>query len=262
MTVNAAQKFLVFAFPRTGSTALMDALNLHPNIQCLHEPFNPENLESRHNTGITSRAALLEALAEIFDRYDGIKHVFDPSGWPFDNGSTLNMNVLVCGARVVLMRRQNVLRRLVSLEICRQTNAYTVFKLWPIVRGKTFKFAKLDNAVIRKGLQEDSYWHERVLQELNSRGIPTFELDYERLFNPDAGANARLACINEVFRFLVRPELKSERLPILGIQQVLSPAHKVLGEEIYAAIPAIDEIESEFGSDATGWLFRAGHSIW
>jgi hypothetical protein len=256
MIANGADKFLVFSFPRTGSTALMDALNLHPSIQCLHEPFNPENLESRYNRGITSRKELLEALAEGFDRYDGIKHVFDTSGWPFESGSDLNVDLLVCGARVLLMRRQNVLRRLVSLEICRQTNAYTVFKLWPIVRGKKFTFEKLDGAVIRKGLEEDSHWHDRVLRELNSRSIPCFEVGYERLFDPDAGVNARMGVINEVFRFLGRPELKSERLPILGIQQVLSPAHKVLDKEIYAAIPAIEEIESEFGSDATGWLFR------
>jgi len=233
----------------------MDAINMHPSIKCLHEPFNPENEDTQYHA-ITSRKELVQALGEIYACYDGIKHVFDPGGWPFDNGSRLNIDLLTCGPRVVLMRRQNVLRRLVSLEICRQTNAYTIFKLWPIIRGKKFRFDPLDKDAIRIGLEDDMSWHTRVNEELESKGIPRFEVTYERLFDPDVDNKARMAAINEVFRFLDKPELRTERLPIGGIHQVLSPAHKVLNKEVYDAIPAIEEIEMEFGSDSTGWLFR------
>lgn len=122
MTVSQPNKFLLFSLSRCGSTNLMHSLNCHSDIHCLHEPFNPDRLRRQYGSQVTDLASLRQVMAEIWRTHNGIKHVWEPSGWPFARHSTLNQCLLLeAEARVIFLRRRNTLRRIVSNHMSMQT---------------------------------------------------------------------------------------------------------------------------------------------
>lgn len=251
-------RFLIFALGRTGSTALMRALNCHPAIRCIHEPFNIRDLTSRFGGRARDRATLIALLDEIAAEYNGIKHVWNPLGWPFLESPELNFEVLTNFGPVLLLHRANILRRLVSAEIAQQADRYQLPEQAAQYRRnlRWFPFHHLDRDRLKESLEAETQAIEKARRRLRAAGVPSLELTYEQLYAPGCRED-RVRRMAPIFQFLglAIEDLSKEALRSLSI--ILDPAANKLNDEtIYSMVPDILGIEAEFGSDATGWLFH------
>ena len=249
-----SDRFLLCALARTGSTTLMRALNCHPLVRCLHEPFNPDNAHANYRARVSDRQSLHAALDEIWKHYNGIKHVWHPTGWPFPEGSDFNRWLLTSGHPVLFLRRANALRRVVSSQISRQTGVYEG-DVAQRERLLSFAFGPLDADWIRQQLAREAEWLAEARRCLEEAAVPHMELVYEELYEAGVGAEKRVRRVNRILDFLGRTPLEEESAARAAA--LLEPgAHQRNSQEIYGRIPGIEEVERLFGSDETGWLFR------
>ena len=250
---RVADRFLIFALSRTGSTSLMRALECHPAICCAHEPFGSGA------AAVENRAELHARLDAIAREFNGIKHVWNSMGWPpFVRDPTLHFELLTSFGPVLVLRRNNVLRRIVSSEIARQTHIYqSAVCARDYRRGlRWFPFRRLDVPRIERELALETRAIARVRQQLADAGIRHLDLAYEELFAP-GDAEDRLQQIEPVFQFLGASFFELDEDARRAVADILDPAlNKLNDAEMLWRIPDITEIEAQFGSDDTGWLFR------
>ena len=71
----------------------MNVLNCHPDIRCLREPFNPDQAGNTYLGRVHDLGSLDVVLRHIWRGYNGVKHVWEPSGWPFGRGMGFNLAV-------------------------------------------------------------------------------------------------------------------------------------------------------------------------
>lgn len=244
----------MLALGRTGSTTLRHVLDCHPALGCLHEPFNPDRRGSRGR--ITDGTTLRRELRELRVRACGFKHVWDPDGWPFPSGSALN-RVLATepGQRILFLNRRNVLRRLVSVQMSAQAKAWTVDDA-DRATIREFPFAPLDRGALGRLLSRELDTIAAFRRAITASGNPCLDLWYEDLFDPALSVDVQAAKIDEIFGFLgidARPS-PTERARMCAL---LRPARgPVNSDASYRRVPGIDDVEAQFGSDATGYLFR------
>jgi hypothetical protein len=254
-TLNNGNRFLIFALARTGSTTLMNVLNQHPSIRCLKEPFNPDNDHATYLQRVSDQASLFAVLEEVWQTYNGIKHVWHPSGWPFSQNSSFNNWLLTAGCRVIFLHRANKLQRIVSSQISQQSGVYHIDDYSAREHLLRFQFAPLDTDWIAQQLWGEQKWLMEARQCLRECSLPFLELIYEELYTASLSAQGRLHKINQLLEFLDQPPFeiqKSER-----VIELLDPkVGKLNSQEVYHRIPGIEEIEHRFGSDDTGWLFK------
>jgi len=257
MTVAEPHKFLLVSLPRCGSTSLMHSLNCHPDISCLHEPFSPSRFCGQYGRQATDPASLRLTMAEIWRAHNGIKHVWDPSGWPFARHSTLNQCLLLeAEARVIFLRRSNVLRRLVSNHMSMQTQIWDAENEETKNRARTFHYEPLDIPWIRVQLEEETIAIAQHKQLMLAQKIPFLELCYEDLYASTLSLSEKLTRLNAIFAFL-GAQVVEERNFIASVSTFLDPDKRQLNSpETYHLIPGIEKVEEQFGSDDTGWLFK------
>ena len=232
----------------------MNLLKLHRGVHCLNEPFNPTINEGRYLRSATELENVDGVLAQLWKLATGIKHVWQPDGWPFPSASH-NERLLSSGARIVFLRRRNVLRRVVSHQISMQLDEWTFAFPEDRQRLRSFSFRPLDTEIVR--------WHVaneiRVLDETRRRFEGTaslLELWYEDLYDTSISLLAKHRVLDRIRTFISVPSPVD--LPVVKkIDQWLDPETKrVNSEETYSRIPGIAKVEEEFGSDETGWLFK------
>jgi len=247
--------FVIFCLARTGSTTLTRLLNLHPQIRCLEEPFN-RDYHSEYALRVTDRESLCAALDEIYQIHNGIKHVADPDGWPFENVE-LNCDLLDCsGCKFILLRRLNILKRLVSQEIADQTG---IWHFWEesdrdAMRRATLK--ALNISALRSKLAEEKPFLAACRRRLKSSGKQYYELAYESLFGSRITRHEQLSVVNDVVAFLGLPEFDVDKR-YGEVSELLRVSNTGSGaQDMYHRIPNIEEIEIELGRDETGWLFK------
>ncbi|MEW2581544.1 hypothetical protein [Streptomyces syringium] len=246
--------FIIYSLARTGSTSLARALNLHPGISCLVEPFNPD---TSHLGGrlpaLASAGDLQSALKSIAREYNGIKHVASPYGFPFQGcGPALNLALLdQPGYRYIYLHRRNLLRRLVSAEVAKQCRVWHFWNDEYRSRRDSFNFQPLDIGDLRTKLARDAAFGSETLGYLRGSGHPCLELAYETLFSADPAA--RLAIFDEIARFLDLPPWTA---PSQALSDTLSSTVTWTNSPaIYHRIPNIAAIETALGADETGHLF-------
>jgi hypothetical protein len=234
----------------------MRILNCHPEIRCMREPFNPDQSGRTYLDRVTDMATLDDTLAEIWSIYDGIKHVWHPSGWPFGSTPFYNLRLLTQPrVRVLFLGRRNQIRRLISFEIAVQTNVWHRPAASWNAPSVAQMLAPLDSNVLRRQLRAARDEITRCRRHLNDQAVEFLELSYEDFFDPELSMNARLTRAQRLFQFLNRPQL-TEGPALATIQQLLDPTiNKVTSESTYRRIPNIEEIDALCGSDRTGWVF-------
>ena len=248
-------KFLIFSLARCGSETLVSALNCHPQIRIVSEPFNPDNFGGQFLKRVIDPESLHAALDDLWRDFSGLKHVWDPSGWPFSRREPLNRSLLQRPCKVIFLTRFNSLRRVVSLLIAAQTKKWGVFTAADRATVEGFRFEPMDASVVRWHLEGERKLlptYRRILQDAN---IPTLELTYEQLYGAERTLTQRLETINELFAFLGKaplPEAEfTERLcALLAHRQTAVDA-----SSLYFGIPNIASIEKLFGSTESGYLF-------
>ncbi len=249
-----AGPFLIFALGRTGSTTLRRLLECHPALTCIHEPFNPDR---RSADTPTDGERLRTELRQLRKRAPGIKHVWDPEGWPFPSGSPLNRELVTLpGQRILFLNRRNALRRLVSVQMSNQARAWGS-TAEDRAATQTFPFAPLDTETLGRCLARERDVVADYRHAIVASRNPFIELWYEDAFDPRVAIEAKEALIGRIFHFLgVKPTLATERRERL--RALLLPDDGPLNSATtYRRVPGIDDVEARFGCDATGRLFYA-----
>ncbi len=246
--------FVLFCEARTGSTTLVRIFNLHAEIRCLDEPFNHDYNPAYAGRVAAGTESLDQVLEEIWQTYNGIKHVADPSGWPFKEAGLNHSLLLSPDHDLILLTRRNRLRRAVSVEIARQTEIWQPWNGEDRNRSWLFKYSPIPTARLRTRLDADARFLEDVNSAVRIRAGRSFVLDYEDLFGD---AHNQTIIVNKMLTFLgldtFKPATVSKILEILDLRTSVTASNS---QELYRLIPNIDQIEAELGSAETGWLFK------
>jgi hypothetical protein len=248
--MRSDERLIVFAHARSGSSSLYEMLQLHPELDVLHEPFHPSRgkwVPPRRDfrSEIHDAASLDAVLREIFADYDGLNTL------AYQLPTELNRSMLLAPRRkIVFIRRRNLLKSVVSALIAEQTE---LWKPWEAKKPVLEYYAELrplsmDEA--RAQLEETHRTIELYRQLLAS--LPPdrcHEVVFEDFFLvPPDEKRARL---REVFAFLELEPPEGQ-----AVERFLDPAHAQLNtDETYARVPNLRELDDALGSDETGRIF-------
>jgi len=248
--------FVIDGLPRTGSTTLTQLLNCHPGICCLMEPFHPKRYGGQFNRMARDAGSVEPVLNLIWRRWNGLKHVWEPAGWPFQQNPELNAGIVLHAAKVVFLRRRNLLRRFVSGFISKQLRFWVGTREEFLARLESIQIAELDPLYVREQIGQDHAAVETRLRLLERHGVPFLSLYYEELYGEDADPDRQRQVLNRVLEFLGFDPLPEE-IFANGCARLLDPAqYRWSSADVYRLVPGIEDVERQAGSDATGWLFR------
>lgn len=234
----------------------MELLNCHPDIRCVNEPFNPNKFCGKYLCQVDDLRSLNNVLDEIWSSFNGIKHVWHASGWPFNGQHQFNTHLLVKGpARVLFLNRRNILRRAVSSQISKQTNVWFFADESEREHVRSFEFRPLDIDWLARQLNFEMEAINEQKRLLDWYGVSYLELWYEDLYGePDW--RRQVERVNRIIGFLGGCAITDEGA-VSKMRELLDPKNsRMSSHSIYRRIPGIAEIENEFGSDETGWLFK------
>lgn len=244
-------RFIIFAHARSGSSSLYETLQLHPQLHILEEPFS-EDYTSWHSGAndylarVTDAASLDVVLADIFAEYNGLKVLHHQLP------EELYAHMLLApGRKVILLRRRNLLRAVVSSLIGEQTG---LWKTWDATKPLSEYYSHIAPIRVDQVLQgvahlrESMGRYEQIVSSLAEGSL--LRLTYEDIY---LGSPAETeAWFEGVFRFLGVEPLWSDQAGLF-----LDPTRAQLNSPAtYEHIPNLREIERECGSDETGWLLR------
>jgi LPS sulfotransferase NodH len=196
----AAQRFLIYSQPRTGSTWLVDLLDNHPEIECDGELFNPDCkylrriwsrrlLRSYPISYLQLRAAMCKAPAYGFKvlhyqtyQQQGLLTRFHRRGW-----------------RIIHLRRADLWNQAVSDQLAIQTKRYHRTHNDPV---QTDQVRIEPAAILTKidSLKRQSHDETRALE-----GIPHLRIEYERDLVDDSVRDLTLSRIHEMLGVSAMP---------------------------------------------------------
>jgi hypothetical protein len=232
-------------------------LNCYPDINCSLEPFIPEHLDERYGS-ISNADTLGCALAEIWRGYNGIKHVWYRTGWPFDEGlAALNHELLRCKkTKIIFLTRRNELRRIVSGEMSWQTGVWGEFTEMEREQVRRFDYKPLTPENIQLQLRFVTMEVAELRKTLREANATFLDLQYEDLFADAVYLTERLKILGGLRDFIGAPKDYHGQVDF-AVADLLNPTKSKLNlMETYQRIPNIEEIERRFGSDESGWLFK------
>ncbi len=248
-------RFLIYALPRSGSTSLVKVLNAYAGIECANEPFNLAVYPDVRGR-VTDLPSLQREFAWLWRRFNGFKHICEFRGWPFAEQPLLEDYIVTSAPKtVILLHRRNLLRRIASHEISRQS------QIWHVNRGDEraklleHPFKPLDRAAIRQRLEEERQAFAEVQRRLDRGKVRYRIISYEDLFG-DASEEQRIAVLREIIAFITRVSFNPKRLQREALRIMDPQKSRVNSAETYELVPSIHEVEDEFGCDETGYLFR------
>jgi hypothetical protein len=259
--------FVLFSLPRTGSTAICRALNAHRAITCAFEPDWSDGPFRDDDFEVTWRQLRASA--------DGMKHVWDPSGYPFvkehqsrlpdlaqhaDEVIRRNSRIVsTADTRIVFLRRRDQLARVVSDLVGQQTD------LWgPHVPDGRFTSPAQESRDYRAALAQRTLrplpldviaWYLAHVSDIESAlrtaaaANPCLDVWYEDLFSPEVGLDARLEHYCHVLRFLGFPAEAGDWDRRI-VAECVDPAARLNSRETLSLIPNWTEVTRQFGDPA------------
>ena len=247
-------KFIIFTFPRTGSSTLRKLLDLHPDISCIHEPFNKNLKHVRNLTNnkyqaedVNNAERLHFVLGNIFKNYEGIKHL------ACQLKPELNEELIkYSNCKIVFLWRKNILQRLISNNISNQA------QYWQTDTGQILKkkFDSISIDKLRKNINNDLSDINKYRNLVEANTDQYFELTYEDLYDLNLNEMGKLMKLNQLFDFLGVQKIRDENL-IQKAKDLLNPQKTKLNSELtYKLIPNIHEIEEVMGCKETGYIFQ------
>ena len=247
----AASPFILFAQARSGSSNLLRALWLHPDVRAADEPFHAKHHvyypgEPQYISRIRDVPSLEQQLTELFAKYNGFKTL--DYQLPTDIYAHL---LLKPEMRVIDLRRRNLLQRVVSGFIAEQTGIWqsNVPKDQRVIAYKTLQPIEI-RALKKRMRHEDQrrQYYQRVLSKKPSSLC--LHVEYESLYTTELEQNRQ--AMRAVFAFLGLSLPDSPKLDAL-----LNPGvAKINSADMYAFLPNAEEIDRKLGSDRTGWLLK------
>ncbi|MFH1966054.1 MAG: hypothetical protein ABIJ42_11010 [Acidobacteriota bacterium] len=236
---------LIFAFPRTGSTTLAEALGMFWRVKIMLEPFNKADGYSGSREDIADRDSLCRVMDEISGKgINVVKHL------NCQLSQELNCRLLEYGFRQILfLWRRNSLKRAVSNEISFQARE------WRRDREKILnaEYKSLDINKLRENMEwyrSEVKWYRAFLE---SRGIPFSEIVMEDFYlRSIAEKEKAILSLARRYFFLRSFSCNQKRL-----REILSPeVSRLNSRETYEMIPNIGEVDRELSSKENGFLFE------
>ncbi len=236
---------------RCGSTTLVRALERHPDVRILNEPFNSNFTTHRPGSRdylslATDERSIDEQLEHMYVDHNGVKTLGYQIPWELSAHILRNRR-----RRVIFVKRSNVLQTVVSGLISQQTGIWHSWDLDGSARTST-SLQPLDVDFVRGGVadvaEEIAYFDAVV----SSRRAPTLVLTYDELYA--GSAEDRQRTLVRTFGFIgVDP------LPAHQTEALMDPARTRLNSpETYVRLPNARAVDEALGSDETGWLFPRG----
>lgn len=239
-------RFVIFAHARSGSTSFVRALERHPRVRILNEPFS-ETFNEHHphhpdyREVVQDAASLDRCLADMFSECNGIKVL------SYQRPRELYEHLLrMPDLRVILMRRTNLLQSVVSMMVSEQTD---VWHAWDVTQPIDEMYARLrpldvSDARSRMAVLADEIaFYDGVLADHPH----VMKFTYEDVYLGGRGREL----LDAATRFVGLDPVADADADAL-----LDPARtKLNSRESYGFVPNARELDAQLGSDATGWLF-------
>jgi hypothetical protein len=241
-------RFVLFAHARSGSTSFMRALERHPRIRILNEPFGETFTECHphhpdYRAEVTDAASLDHYLPDMFSECNGIKVL------SYQRSRELYAHLLLePDVRVILMRRSNLLQSVVSMMVAEQTD---LWHSWDVESSVDEAYRSLQPLDIEDArgrmdvLADEIDFYDRLLDERDAADV--LRLTYEDVY---LGGRGR-GFLDEATRFVGLEPVADEPADAL-----LDPRQtKLNSRESYECVPNARALEAALGSDERGWLF-------
>lgn len=250
------KRFIIDGLTRTGSTTLARLLNLHPEIDCLMEPFHPRRYGGQFNRMAIEAQSVEQATNLIWQRWSGFKHVWEANGWPFTQDPWLNERVVLCADRVIFLQRRNLLRRAISSIISAQLRFWVGTANQFRTRLEAVQLQELDPLIIREAVGRDQAAVRSRCQLLSDSGHAVLRVAYEELYSDEVTPYEQWQRINTILEFVgvsavSQSTFREEWSPLLS-----RDVYRWASADVYRLMPGIQQIERQVGCDETGWLFR------
>lgn len=247
--MDDAQRLVLLAHARTGSTSLMHLLNLHSDIQMCHEPFHPSHstwypVEENHADLVKDESTLDAQLSKIFRTYTGIKTL------SYQLPKSLYGRLLTRDdIKVIFLSRRNILQAAVSGFVAHQTN---IWQSSDREKSGSCKVGPLKPVPVDQLRETVGYYREldSLYRELVSKkpSNSVLQIFYEDVFSADLEKNRD--ALRRIFCFVGLEMPQGEQ-----VDRLLDPGQtKVTSEALYSSIPNAALIDQELGSNETGWL--------
>jgi len=238
---------MIWSLPRCASTSLMSLVTACGST-CADEPFSNQNFQAPYQAQATE-GKLDVAMEDILEKWNGFKHCAHPSGWPFpDTRRYLNERILMWpGVRVVFLKRNNMLKQVVSTMIAQQCGQWHCKAEEDLSKRESFPFRPLDMERIEFCLRNNTKFNEVSESLLADTGKPFFKVTTEVLFASDK--NTRLGTAIALLHFLGLNWPDNDTLDKLTTQEP-----KQFSKSIYSKVPEIEEVERRFASLEHGSL--------
>ena len=248
-------KFLIFAFPRTGSSTLRWLLESHPAISCKGEPFNTgrgiKNYQINYREKVQDLESLKRVLGVIYNKHNGIKHIEKQLPFELNKYLLLHPNI-----KIIFLFRENFLQREISYFISSESGHYGRDRSKVLAH----KYKNMNINSIKKSINSNKANVEKYKKILTENNKEFFEVTYEELFGLKL-TEEKLRKLNAIFSFLGYDEIKDETI-LEKMKTLLDPLNsKLNSEETYRLIPNIYEVERELGSPENGYLFKSSKEI-
>ena len=246
---------MIDSLPRVGSTSLARAINQHPDIAVLIEPFHPKRYDGRFHQTALARGSVAPVLTHIWKRFNLIKHVWEENAWPFRDIPTLNDEVVMQAGRVISMKRKNLLRRYVSNVISRRLDFWIGTREEFRSRIQREDLIELHPSRVLRSLERDAVVISQRERLLSAKGEDVMCLTYEDLYGPSIAASEQFSSLNTVVSFLgFRPFTEQEYFS--GPAQFFRPeVYRWADEELYQRLANGRELDEALADYGFGRLF-------
>ena len=233
---------------RCGSTTLVRALEKHPDVRILNEPFNTNFTTHRPGSRdylalATDERSIDEQLDHMFADHNGVKTLGYQIPWKLSAHLLRNPR-----RRVIFVKRPNVLQTVVSGLISQQTG---IWHSWDVdgAATRTTPLQPLDIDFVRGGVADVAEEIEYFDAVVSSRTAPTLVLTYDELYG--GSADDRRRTLARAFAFIGVEAPPPDETDVL-----LDPSRTRLNsEETYLRLPNARELDAVLGNDITGRLF-------
>lgn len=209
--------FTVLTRGRTGSTALIDELDQHPDIVCHQELFRPDPLAPPESVDLASeKVPTFEAVkheGRTLSAQDYLQEVAAASSGKLVGFKTLMFHLelreearlesyIFGSAMPIVFLTRDPVRAALSAAIAKERKHFS-FRVDEEEKDHLKRRVRLDPAFVSDEARYYSYWSENWQTKLRELNAPHLVVSYEQYMKD------RLGLMNLIFRFLKVRELSS-----------------------------------------------------
>lgn len=213
------KRFFVLSSPRSGTHMLRTSLDMHPNVICMTEMFNPDHTEGKFEFNADTAAEKILSDFVYSDHANQMLAVgfsLQRVGARFGNWPNLwSLLEQDLDLHVISLRRENLLRRYLSYQL-RQREKKDLGRGTPApnLEGSPPKPMKFEVDLLIR----DFELQERKIAKFNERfaSHPLITVSYEQLCQQYEETMSRLQMFLGVPQVRLKPETKKRAIPPLA----------------------------------------------